>query len=643
MTLLQNVSKELARLSKDFFRFRDRVATSHRVLNNIFFVTFRRLARIRTAIFLVITALAIRPVINFFQRIIEDSTTASNAMAKLDEKWLIFRRTVATAFLPIFLKLKDEFHKFQLDLILFATKHPTFFSGVIFAAGVFLEVIQAIGKSFVVMAENFKDTLLLIREGLYSLFTVGLGELSLRISEALVPEKEIDRRLIDMRERFKLFWLSVQQIFGFGAGKAAAGIGVGPGGRRTPWVQQGGGLSTLFQQMLRSFTGFDPLDAEYQRRFNTMLGKFSDDLFYKLVEALDKEFAEKRQLRDLMENFVRADISSGFRQAINTLDRDKDFVAGAKDLFSEAGPLRRVFRFAPHGDVIADWVQKMTESLGRTLQAWGQGSVGILKDLTEKGPLKEVRDFWTGEALTKRPGELADTVKKTLGDPEVVSAFTELAERVKNAKNAYELTGKELAFAFTLGLKEGLEKDFKTLYQAVFDMAQQIRQSMESAVSDTLVLAMRGQLSKVRDVFVSFLESIQKALADFVAQRLVQETVVRALNWAINAILGQVGPKTKAPAPPAAQHGGLVTRRTLMTVGEAGPEAIIPLNRSAPGLRGNSGLGTTVNVTFAPQVIDGPSFGAWLIREKQTIKRLLISAATGEDVSIRKAFRIAGR
>jgi phage-related minor tail protein len=71
--------------------------------------------------------------------------------------------------------------------------------------------------------------------------------------------------------------------------------------------------------------------------------------------------------------------------------------------------------------------------------------------------------------------------------------------------------------------------------------------------------------------------------------------VIDALNRAIPDRIGGPGPfgfdLPANPIPRFAQ-GGIVTRATLAVIGEAGPEAIIPLGgASAGGLAGSSGTG----------------------------------------------------
>ena len=70
-----------------------------------------------------------------------------------------------------------------------------------------------------------------------------------------------------------------------------------------------------------------------------------------------------------------------------------------------------------------------------------------------------------------------------------------------------------------------------------------------------------------------------------------------AAGAAIGAIVGGVGAGIEMLA-----EGGVVTRPTLAVVGEAGPEAVIPLDRFGSTGAG-SGTGTVIN--FGPITING--------------------------------------
>jgi hypothetical protein len=67
--------------------------------------------------------------------------------------------------------------------------------------------------------------------------------------------------------------------------------------------------------------------------------------------------------------------------------------------------------------------------------------------------------------------------------------------------------------------------------------------------------------------------------------------------------VGKVG---HIPTIPELAEGGIVTQRTLAVLGEAGPEAVVPLGK-------NGGLGNTINVN----ITTGPFLGS--AQERQAL------------------------
>lgn len=71
---------------------------------------------------------------------------------------------------------------------------------------------------------------------------------------------------------------------------------------------------------------------------------------------------------------------------------------------------------------------------------------------------------------------------------------------------------------------------------------------------------------------------------------------IRAYNGIAGRVPG-IGGKIKIPEIPMLADGGIVTRPTLAVVGEAGPEAVIPLSRGRGGMGGQGMGGVTVVVS----------------------------------------------
>ena len=76
------------------------------------------------------------------------------------------------------------------------------------------------------------------------------------------------------------------------------------------------------------------------------------------------------------------------------------------------------------------------------------------------------------------------------------------------------------------------------------------------------------------------------------------------------------------PAPTPHQHGGIVLRPHVGLVGEAGPEAIIPLGRAA-GVLGHMLGGVTVNapITIGAEATEHANLSAILAEHAREIAR----------------------
>lgn len=84
------------------FKFRDSVAKSFVVINNHIFRTFRRLARLRTGFFILVTFLGVRPIIRLFRAISDESEESRQAVLKLKDTFTALEKSIAKAIAPIF-------------------------------------------------------------------------------------------------------------------------------------------------------------------------------------------------------------------------------------------------------------------------------------------------------------------------------------------------------------------------------------------------------------------------------------------------------------------------------------------------------------------------------------------------------------
>ncbi len=115
------------------------------------------------------------------------------------------------------------------------------------------------------------------------------------------------------------------------------------------------------------------------------------------------------------------------------------------------------------------------------------------------------------------------------------------------------------------------------------------------------------------------LKGVAQSVLDWIASKL--NSVIGLINGAIekmNKIPGvDIGKIDQIPTSkvPAMASGGVVTAPTFAMVGEAGPEAVVPLDRLNSTLRelapsAGSVAGGGVSLSFAPTInLSGPSSG----------------------------------
>lgn len=134
---------------------------------------------------------------------------------------------------------------------------------------------------------------------------------------------------------------------------------------------------------------------------------------------------------------------------------------------------------------------------------------------------------------------------------------------------------------------------------------------LADGVARSLTGAFRGAISEGRSL-KGLLGDIAKSFADIALKAALKPLgdlvsgAIGGLFTATNPVLGGVTPFAKGgvvAAPSYFPHGG-----GLGVMGEAGPEAIMPLRRGSDGRLGVAGAGGSVNVTFNVTASDARSF-----------------------------------
>lgn len=210
------------------------------------------------------------------------------------------------------------------------------------------------------------------------------------------------------------------------------------------------------------------------------------------------------------------------------------------------------------------------------------------------------------------------------------------------------------------GVYAGLRKHMTNMTKLGEELGDALASGMETALSDTFMMLMEGKFNQLKNIVASFLKSIQKAIADFWAKKLVSDLIAFLVGTGTSGALGLIGgigtgggdlsapagsPGSTTVAAEGFAAGGVINSPRYAYAGDSpGGEAFVPLahGKIPVSMKGAKSSGPTIvnNITFAPQVIDGPSFSQWMIREKETIKGVMLDAAGGSDARVRRVFKI---
>ena len=250
-----------------------------------------------------------------------------------------------------------------------------------------------------------------------------------------------------------------------------------------------------------------------------------------------------------------------------------------------------------------------------------------------------------GAALEKQFDEFTKSMRlamKSTGasiDEEMIAKIEKMIKLLKEPLTTgfFESWGAAIE-RFSAGLQQA-EHTFNTLSHA---LGVAIRGAMEAGLSDTLVNAFEGRVDRMKDAMISFLRSINRAVADFVAKMVVQEYVLeglKVLGGALSGALGHLLPGSPAdvPASPAYLNA---TRPwgphpEPLPPGGGGPGGVPPWNPNSPLHKAGGGTSTVVNI----HAIDAQSFQQLLRANRTVITEVVEAALTGSSPGIRQAVR----
>jgi len=189
---------------------------------------------------------------------------------------------------------------------------------------------------------------------------------------------------------------------------------------------------------------------------------------------------------------------------------------------------------------------------------------------------------------------------------DIVAVFTAIGqffiETWQTIKDTFNLAMQELALLWN------------NVWQAISDFLGPIWEGIKNVVS--------SGWNWLKDKFVAFAEPVSKAWTGLwsalttgvtIAWETVKQTVKDSINWiidkvnkvieAINAVaakgagaIGLGGKAPQIPTIPMLANGGIVNKPTLAMIGEAGPEAVVPLSKGKGAMGGfGGGMNITIN------------------------------------------------
>lgn len=338
---------------------------------------------------------------------------------------------------------------------------------------------------------------------------------------------------------------------------------------------------TTVQSLMATYDMTVKLAAENQNMADAAQ-EYSD-----IVADLDKEIGEaaRKQLQ-----FAGVDITTGVSEAAKAaaqlaanMGYSLTFAQSMINLRGGSSPT------ASRGNGMAEAQRRMNDALGITNQA----------DLPEI----DLPDWLTGKTSSgggKTPAEmLEEYMSKLENETELKRAqvgLSEEAARTLELENQYKLRGVEVDSARIASIVS-LEEETRKLTEA-----QEAAQKQQEFYKDTLLDGMESLVTGSKSVNEAFRDMIRNMLLDIYRQKVMEPIAQAGSSFLSSLFMANGGAFNKGVqmfadggvvnAPTAFGHSGGVG-----VMGEAGPEAIMPLKRGPDGKLGVAGGSSPVNVT----------------------------------------------
>lgn len=420
------------------------------------------------------------------------------------------------------------------------------------------------------------------------------------------------------------------------------------------------GISNLFSNALKSASKLLPRAVD---ALGAVLGALGDAIVRQAPEATDAAVSLLESILDGVLNaipqmvkglgrIVKA-LANGLGELLPHLaDSIVDAIPDIMDAVFDALPviLRALLRLTEKlAAKIPDLVKKLAEYLPELVQ-------GVADFLTEQTPvlIKAVIDIFTGlvqalpgimQSLVDALPSLIQTVTDFIADnaPMLLDAVLQLVQALilaapEIARAIYPMIP-QIADMLLEGFMDFLPvwiDTAKTMFGMLADALPGLWESVKSAANDIFQNWKTNIFDRARDAFGEIWGHIKDKVAP--VGKKIGEAVGNAFKGAVNAVLdtieerlnmipsavnGALDVLNKLPGVniskmdeiilPRMARGGIVERPTLAQIGEAGREAVIPLENNRAGLReianllreemrstgsgGQSGSGTSVTLT----------------------------------------------
>lgn len=352
------------------------------------------------------------------------------------------------------------------------------------------------------------------------------------------------------------------------------------------------GISNLFSNALKSAAKILPRAVG---ALGAVLGALGDAIVRQAPEATDGAVKLLEQILDGvvkalpsmvkgLGRIVRA-LAEGLGELVPHLaDSIIDAVPELLDALFEVTPIifRALVRLVEKLAVkIPDLIRKITEHLPEIVQ----GVVEFVTDFVESNaPLVLKTAIAIAQAFVKAAPEIAKAIYPMI--PQIMDMLVEgvmdfIPVWIDTAKTMFGLLADAIPDLWR-GVKDASATAFKEWKTNIFDRARDAFGEIWGHIKDKVTPVGK----KIGDAVGGAFKATINAVLDHIEERL--NSIPNAINGTIdllNALPGvNISPMDSITLPRLAK-GGIVNKSTLAQIGEAGREAIIPLEKNKAGLR----------------------------------------------------------